>query len=65
MVQMRYVNKGVLNCKVDSDVIAKMVIDLEVIMYRVKVCVFVMYIHVMYISVLLMLCLGFIKGRLK
>ena len=48
MVQMRYVNKGVLNCKVDSDVIAKMVIDLEVIMHHVKVCMLVMYIQVMY-----------------
>ena len=37
MVQMRDVNKGVLNCKVDSDVIAMMVIDLEVIMNHVKV----------------------------
>ena len=37
MVQMRYVNKGVSNCKVDSDVIAKMDIDLEVIIYHVKV----------------------------
>ena len=37
MVQMKDVNKGALNCKVDSDVIAKMVIDLEMILYHVKV----------------------------
>ena len=34
---MRNVNKSVLNWKVDSDVIAKMDIDLEMIMNHVKV----------------------------
>ena len=38
---MRHVNKGVLNWKVDSDVVVKMVLDLEVIMYHVKVRMYV------------------------